>query len=294
MKKLIEKADVLLESLPYIKSFYKKIIVIKYGGNAMIDENLKNNFALDIVLMKYIGINPVIVHGGGPQIGRILEKIGKKSKFINGLRVTDAETMDIIEMVLGGKVNKEIVSLINKHGGKAVGLTGKDGELIQAKKHRLKNVTPETNRPEIIDLGLVGEISSINPNIIFSLMEGSYIPVIAPIGVGENGETLNINADFVACHIATALKAEKLILLTNVEGIQGKDKKLITAISKKAVMGLIKNKTILDGMRPKAECCIDALSCGVKKTHIIDGRLKHAVLLEIFTKEGVGTEITNR
>lgn len=291
MKKLIEKADVLLESLPYIKMFYKKIIVIKYGGNVMVDKNLKNNFALDIVMMKYIGIYPVIVHGGGPQIGRILEKMGKKSKFVNGLRVTDTETMDIIEMVLGGKVNKEIVSLINKHGGKAVGLSGKDGELIQAKKHKFKNITPETNRPEIIDLGLVGEIISVNPNVILSLLEGNYIPVIAPIGVDKKGKTLNINADFVASHIAMALKAEKLILLTNIEGIQGKNKKLITTANKKKAMYLIKNRVIVDGMRPKVECCIKALSSGVKKTHIIDGRLKHAVLLEIFTKKGVGTEI---
>jgi len=291
MKKLIEKADVLLESLPYIKTFYKKIIVIKYGGNVMIDKNLKDNFALDIVLMKYIGIYPVIVHGGGPQIGETLEKLGKKPKFVNGLRITDAETMDIIEMVLGGKINKEIVSLINKHGGKAVGLTGKDGELIRAKKHKLKNVTPETNRPEIIDLGLVGEITSVNPSIILSLLEGNYIPVIAPVGIGKKGETLNINADFVAGHIAVSLNAEKLILLTNIEGIQNKNKKLITTVNKKKVQELIKNKTIVDGMRPKVECCITALSKGVKKTHIIDGRVKHAVLLEIFTKEGVGTEI---
>ncbi len=292
MKKLIEKADVLVESLPFIKKFYKKILVIKYGGNVMIDENLKNNFALDIVMMKYIGIYPVIVHGGGPQIGTLLKKMGKKSKFVNGLRVTDAETMDIIEMVLGGKVNKEIVSLINKHGGKAVGLSGKDGELIIAKKHKLKNITPETNQPEIIDLGLVGEITHVNSRIISSLLEGDYIPVIAPIGVGTKGETLNINADFVACHIAKALKAEKLILLTNVEGIQGKDKKMISSVNVKKAQELKKNKTIVNGMRPKVDCCINALASGVKKTHIIDGRLKHAVLLEIFTKKGVGTEIT--
>lgn len=292
MKQLIKKADVLIESLPFIKKFNKKIIVIKYGGNVMIDKNLKNNFALDVVMMKYIGISPVIVHGGGPQIGEILGKMGKKSKFVNGLRITDTETMDIIEMVLGGKVNKEIVSLINKHGGKAVGLSGKDGELIIAKKHKLKNITPETDRPEIIDLGLVGEITQINPSLILSLLEGDYIPVIAPIGVGTNGETLNINADFVACHIAMALKAEKLILLTNIEGIQGKDKKLISTVNIKKAMALKKNKTIVDGMLPKIDCCINAISHGVKKTHIIDGRLKHALLLEIFTKEGVGTEIT--
>lgn len=292
MKQLIKKADVLIESLPFIKKFNKKIIVIKYGGNVMIDENLKNNFALDVVMMKYIGISPVIVHGGGPQIGKILGKMGKKSKFVNGLRVTDTETMDIIEMVLGGKVNKEIVSLINKHGGKAVGLSGKDAELIIAKKHKLENITPETDRPEIIDLGLVGEITQINPSLIFSLLEGDYIPVIAPIGVGTKGETLNINADFVACNIAIALKAEKLILLTNIEGIHGKDQKLISTVNIKKALALKKNKTIVDGMLPKIDCCINAISHGVKKTHIIDGRVKHAVLLEIFTKEGVGTEIT--
>lgn len=291
MEKLIEKADVLLESLPYIKTFYKKIIVIKYGGNAMINKTLKNNFALDIVLMKYIGIYPVIVHGGGPQIGKILRKMGKKSKFVNGLRVTDSETMDIIEKVLAGKVNKEIVSLVNKHGGKAVGLSGKDGGLIQAKKHKLENITPETNRPEIIDLGLVGEITSVNPSIISSLLKENRIPVIAPVGMSKKGETLNINADFVASHIAAALKAEKLILLTNIEGIKSKTGNLISTLHKKEVQKLIKNKTIVDGMQPKVECCIRALSKDVKKTHIIDGRVKHAVLLEIFTKKGVGTEI---
>ena len=292
MKKLIEKADILMESLPYIKKFNKKIIVIKYGGNVMLEKNLKKNFALDIVMMKYIGIYPVIVHGGGPQIGKTLEKLGKKSKFINGLRVTDAETMDIIEMVLGGKINKEIVTMINQQGGKAVGLSGKDGEMIKAKKHKYKNSTPETDRPEIIDLGFVGEITSLNSKIILSLLDGGYIPVIAPIGVGKKDETLNINADFVAGHVAMALKAEKLILLTNVEGVKDKKNKLISTISKQKARELIKNKTIVNGMEPKVKCCIKALTKGVKKTHIVDGRLKHAVFLEIFTKKGVGTEIT--
>ena len=291
MEKLIKKADVLLESLPYIKTFYKKIIVIKYGGNAMINKTLKNNFALDIVLMKYIGIFPVIVHGGGPQIGKTLRKMGIKSKFVNGLRVTCAESMDIIEKVLAGKVNKEIVSLINKHGGKAAGLSGKDNEMIQAKKHKFKGITPETNRPEIIDLGHVGEITSVNPSVISSLLENNRIPVIAPVGMSKKGETLNINADFVASHVAAALKSEKLMLLTNIAGIKNKTGNLISTLNKKDAQKLIKNKTISDGMQPKVESCIKALSNGVKKTHIIDGRLRHAVLLEIFTKKGVGTEI---
>ena len=291
MEKLIKKADVLLESLPYIKTFYKKIIVIKYGGNAMINKTLKDNFALDIVLMKYIGIFPVIVHGGGPQIGKTLRKMGIKSKFVNGLRVTCAESMGIIEKVLAGKVNKEIVSLINKHGGKAAGLSGKDNEMIQAKKHKFKGITPETNRPEIIDLGHVGEITSVNPSVISSLLENNRIPVIAPVGMSKKGETLNINADFVASHVAAALKAEKLILLTNIAGIKNKTGNLISTLNKKDAQKLIKNKTISDGMQPKVESCIKALSKGVKKTHIIDGRLRHAVLLEIFTKKGVGTEI---
>jgi acetylglutamate kinase len=291
MEKLIKKADVLLESLPYIKTFYKKIIVIKYGGNAMINKTLKDNFALDIVLMKYIGIFPVIVHGGGPQIGKTLRKMGIKSKFVNGLRVTCAESMGIIEKVLAGKVNKEIVSLINKHGGKAAGLSGKESEMIQAKKHKFKSITPETNRPEIIDLGHVGEITSVNHSVISSLLEKNRITVITPVGMSKKGETLNINADFVASHVAAALKAEKLILLTNIAGIKNKTGNLISTLNKKDAQKLIKNKTISDGMQPKVESCIKALSKGVKKTHIIDGRLRHAVLLEIFTKKGVGTEI---
>ncbi|MBI5182876.1 MAG: acetylglutamate kinase [Nitrospinae bacterium] len=291
MEKIIQKAEVLLEALPYIQSFQKKTIVIKYGGNAMVLEDLRNTFALDVVMMKYIGIYPIVVHGGGPQIGEILEKMGKKEEFIDGLRVTDDETMDVVEMVLGGKVNKDIVSLINQYGGKAVGLSGKDGRLIAARKYHVTRRSAETDRPEIIDLGKVGEIVSINPQVIYKLYEGDFIPVIAPIGVGEDGETYNINADFVAGRIASALKAEKLILLTDVEGIIGKDHSLLSTLSPEEVQSLIDQKVISGGMIPKVRSCLDALNDGVKKTHIINGRVKHAVLLEIFTREGIGTEI---
>lgn len=291
MKRIIEKAEILVESLPYIREFYNKTIVIKYGGNAMVDENLKKNFALDMVMLKYIGINPIVVHGGGPQIGETLVKMGKKPKFINGLRVTDNETMDIVEMVLVGKVNKEIVSLINQHGGKAVGLSGKDGDLIRAKKYNVKTPGAETARPEIIDLGMVGDIVSIDPSVLNSLYEGNFIPVIAPVGVGKKGETYNINADFVAGNIASAIKAEKLVLLTDVEGIMGKDRSLLSTLNRIKIKRLIRTKVISEGMVPKVECCLDALASGVRKTHIINGKIKHAVLLEIFTKQGIGTEI---
>lgn len=291
MEKLIKKADVLLEALPYIKNLYKKTVVIKYGGSAMIAEELKKNFAMDIILLKYIGINPVIVHGGGPQIGKTLEKMGKKSHFVEGLRVTDEETIDVVEMVLVGKVNKEIVSLINRHGGKAVGLSGKDGGLIKAKKYKVVKSSPETDRPEIIDIGMVGEVESINADVLNTLDEGGFIPVIAPVGVGENGETYNINADFVAGEIAGSLKAEKLVLLTDEEGVKGKDGSLLSTLNKKEIDYLIKKGVIRGGMLPKVKCCLDALESGVKKTHIIDGRVKHAILLEIFTDEGVGTQI---
>jgi len=291
MEKLIKKADVLLEALPYIKNLYKKTIVIKYGGSAMVAEELKKSFALDVILLKYIGINPVIVHGGGPQIGKTLEKMGKKSHFVEGLRVTDEETIDVVEMVLVGKVNKEIVSLINRHGGKAVGLSGKDGELIKAKKYKVVKSSPETDRPEIIDIGMVGEVESINAGVLNTLDEGGFIPVIAPVGVGENGETYNINADFVAGEIAGSLKAEKLVLLTDEEGVKGKDGSLLSTLNKKEIDYLIKKSVIRGGMLPKVKCCLDALESGVKKTHIIDGRVKHAILLEIFTDEGVGTQI---
>jgi len=294
MQKLIHKAEILLESLPYIKSFYGKTIVIKYGGNAMISDELKENFALDIVMMKYIGINPVVVHGGGPQIDKTLKALGIKSKFVEGQRVTSKETIDVVEMVLGGKVNKEIVSLINRHGGNAVGITGKDGDLILAKRHKKVKHSPETDRPEIIDLGLVGEITKVNPGILETLDTGGFIPVIAPIGRGENGETLNINADFVAAQIASALEAEKLILMTDTEGVKNKAGKLQSGLSRKNTSDMIRSKVIRDGMLPKVNCCLDALKSGVHKTHIIDGRVRHALLLEIFTAEGIGTQIVEK
>ena len=294
MKKLIQKAEILLESLPYIKNFHSKTIVIKYGGNAMVSEDLKKNFALNIVMMKYIGINPVVIHGGGPQIDETLKALGIQSQFVQGQRVTSKETIDVVEMVLGGKVNKEIVSLINSQGGNAVGITGKDGDLILAKRHKRVKHSPETDRPEIIELGLVGEITKVNPKILETLDQNEFIPVIAPIGKGEKGETLNINADYVAAHIAAALKAEKLILMTNTEGVKNKAGKLQSGLTRKKTTNMIRNKVIRDGMLPKVNCCLDALKSGVRKTHIIDGRIRHALLLEIFTEEGIGTQIVEK
>ena len=294
MKKLIHKAEILLEALPYIKSFYNKTIVIKYGGSAMVSDDLKENFALDIVMMKYIGINPVVVHGGGPQIDQTLKALGIQSRFIEGQRVTNKETIDVVEMVLGGKVNKEIVSLINHQGGTAVGITGKDGDMIFAKRHKRVNHSPEIDRPEIIDLGLVGEIAKVNPRILETLDRNEFIPVIAPIGKGEKGETLNINADFVAAKIASALKAEKLVLMTDTEGVKNKAGKLQSGLTRKQASDLIRSKVIRDGMLPKVNCCLDALKSGVHKTHIIDGRIRHALLLEIFTEEGIGTQIVEK
>ncbi len=291
MKKLIEKANILIESLPYIKKFSGKTFVIKYGGAAMVDEKLKDAFAQDIVLLNFIGIKPVIVHGGGPIINKIMEKMGKKPTFIYGQRVTDEETIDIVEMVLGGLINKQIVSLINSHGGHAIGLSGKDGNLIKAKKKVIKKISPETGVPEIIDLGLVGEVEKINPKILSSIERDSFIPVIAPISAGRKNETLNINADYVAGMIAHALKAEKLILLTDVEGIKDKKKRLLSTLNEKQIKSLISKKVITGGMLPKVHACQNALEGGVKKTHIIDGRISHALLLEIFTEEGIGTEI---
>ncbi len=291
MQEIIAKANVLLEALPWIKRFSGATIVIKYGGNAMVEERLKESFAQDIILMKYIGLNPVVVHGGGPQIGRMLKAIGKESHFVQGMRVTDRETMDIVEMVLGGQVNKEIVNNINRHGGKAVGLTGKDGQLLVARKMEMTQINPDTLTPEIIDIGHVGEVERVNPAIIEALEESNFIPVIAPIGVGLKGETYNINADLVAGRIAGALRAEKLILLTDVEGVKDQDGRLISTIDVDRVPDLINNGTITGGMIPKVNCCLDAVGEGVHKAHIIDGRMEHACLLEIFTDQGVGTAV---
>jgi acetylglutamate kinase len=291
MEELISKANVLMEALPWIRNFYGKTIVIKYGGNAMVEDRLKEGFARDVILMKYIGLNPVVVHGGGPQIGKVLEAMKIESRFVQGMRVTDSATMDVVEMVLGGKVNKEIVNNINRHGGKAVGLTGKDGGLIQARKLEMKAVNPDTLTPEIIDIGMVGEVESVNPRVIDALEESNFIPVIAPIGAGLKGETYNINADLVAGRIAGALKAEKLILLTDIEGVKDKHGKLISTIDVQRVPDLINDETISGGMIPKVNCCVDAVEEGVAKTHIIDGRMEHACLLEIFTDKGIGTAV---
>ena len=286
-------ASVLTEALPYIRRFKNKIIVVKFGGNAMIDDDLKHSFARDIVLMKLVGLNPIVVHGGGPQIGNLLKKIGKETGFIDGMRVTDSETMDVVEMVLGGLVNKEIVHLINQHGGKAVGLTGKDGNFIRAKKIQLKKSSVDNEASEIIDLGHVGEVTSIDTAVLDMLADSDFIPVIAPIGVGENGESYNINADLVAGKIAEELKAEKLILLTNTAGILDKQGELLTGLSLSDIDNLIADGTISEGMIPKTRCATDALQGGVTSVHIIDGRLNHAVLLELFTDQGVGTLLLN-
>jgi acetylglutamate kinase len=284
-------AHVLTEAMPYIRRFRGKTVVIKYGGNAMVDEELKSGFARDIVLMKLVGINPVVVHGGGPQIGRLLERIGKETTFVEGMRVTDSETMDVVEMVLGGLVNKEIVNLITHHGGRAVGLTGKDGDLIRARKMTITRSLPELDAPEIIDLGHVGEVESIDPAVVNMLVGGDFIPVIAPIGVGEDGFSYNINADLVAGHMAEVLGAEKLMLLTNTKGLLGKDGALLTGLDADDVDRLINDGTIHGGMLPKIRCALSAVHSGVAASHIVDGRVVHAVLLELFTDEGVGTLI---
>ena len=292
MEKSIAKAKVLIESLPYIREFNEKTVVIKYGGHAMVDEELKKNFALDIILMKYIGLNPVIVHGGGPQINRFLEKMQITPSYIQGMRVTDGETMDVVEMVLVGKVNKEIVGLINHCGGKAVGLSGRDGDLVQARKMRIHSKSDDADRPpELIDLGRVGEVTRINPDILQTLDSQDFIPVIAPVGVGEDGQAFNINADLVAGAIAAELGAVKLILLTDVEGVKNSEGDLLSTIHRDEIETLIDQDVIGGGMIPKVRCCQAALDGGVTKTHIIDGRREHAVLLEIFTPEGIGTEI---
>jgi len=291
MQELIAKAKVLMEALPYIERFYGRTIVIKYGGNAMVEEHLKESFAKDIILLKYIGLNPVVVHGGGPQIGQVMQAMGLESRFVQGMRVTDEATMNVVEMVLGGRVNKEIVGNINRLGGRAVGLSGKDANLIVAKKLEMTAINQETLTPEIIDIGHVGEVAAVNPDIITSLEESKFIPVIAPIGVGKGGETYNINADLVAGRVAGALKAEKLILLTDIEGVKDKNGGLISTIDVRDVPELIKNDTITGGMIPKVNCCLDAIGEGVKTAHIIDGRMEHACLLEIFTDKGIGTAV---
>ncbi len=283
----ITQAETLLEALPYIRRFQDKVLVIKYGGAVMVDEELKNAFAQDVVLMKFVGMNPVIVHGGGPQIGRTLERLGLPSRFVRGMRVTDAATMDAVEMVLAGQINKEIVSLINHHGGRAVGLSGKDGGLIGARKLDLG----VTEAGEAVDLGMVGEVASVDARVIECLDAGNFIPVIAPLGAGAGGESYNINADLVAGKMAEALQAEKLMLLTDVSGINGPDGQLMPTVSPEQAAAMIREGTISGGMIPKVECCIAALRGGVGKAHIIDGRVRHAVLLEVLTRSGVGTEV---
>lgn len=292
--KAADIAKVLTEALPYIQRFNGKTIVIKYGGNAMADDELKNKFARDVVLMKLVGMNPVVVHGGGPQIGDLLKRIGKESEFVEGMRVTDKETMDVVEMVLGGLVNKEIVNLINSQGGKAVGLSGKDGDFIQARKMVFTRNNPGMNVPEIIDIGHVGEVDSIDTSVVDMLLQGDFIPVIAPIGVGEDGQSYNINADLVAGKIAEVLKAEKLLMLTNTKGILDKNQKVLTGLSSKEVEKLISDGTIHGGMLPKIKAALDAVSSGVKTAHIVDGRVEHATMLELLTDEGVGTLIHGR
>ncbi len=286
-------AKVLIEALPYIRRFNNATIVVKYGGHAMVDERLKKNFALDTILMKYVGLNPIVVHGGGPQIGDFLKKLSIESEFVDGMRVTDKQTMDVVEMVLVGKVNKEIVALINQNGGQSVGLSGKDGQLITAKKMKYFKETGDDQPPEIIDMGMVGEITTVNNRILVNLLESQFIPVIAPVGAGKKGETYNINADLVAGHIAASLKARKLILLTDTEGVFDKAGKLISSLKMNEASSLLKDGTIQGGMIPKMNCCLEALKGGVKKAHIIDGRKEHAILLEIFTKGGVGTQIVH-
>lgn len=283
-----DKAKILSEALPYIKQFFDKTIVIKFGGNAMIDEQLKSSFAMDVVLLKLVGMNPVVVHGGGPQINEHLEKIGKKGEFINGVRVTDEETMDVVEMILGGQINKEIVHQINMHGGKAVGLTGQDGNFIHASK------LDKDKDGKKIDLGYVGKIESIDPSLIDFLDTGDFIPVIAPIGIGSDGKTYNINADVVAGKLAEVLMAEKLILMTNTKGVLDNQNNLITGIKPNDIETLINDGTLSGGMLPKIESAMDAAKSGVNSVHIIDGRVEHALLLEILTNQGVGTLIKGK
>lgn len=282
---------VLSEALPYLQRFRDKTLVIKYGGNAMVDEALKAGFARDVVLLKSLGVNPIIVHGGGPQIGKLLKQIGKESRFVQGMRVTDAETMDVVQMVLGGLVNKEIVSLINAYGGRAVGLSGRDGDLIRARKLAITHRTPESQTSEIIDLGHVGEVAAIDAGVVNMLDRSGFIPVVAPIGVGEDGSAYNINADGVAGKMAEVLAVEKLMLLTNTPGVLSKTGELLTGLSPARIEALIADGTIVGGMLPKVRCALSAVNSGVRAAHIIDGRVAHAVLLELFTDAGVGTLI---
>ncbi|SRR5690625_27370 len=286
-------AQVLTEALPYIQRFTDRTIVIKFGGNAMVDEQLQNSFAQDIVLMKLVGMNPIVVHGGGPQIGNLLAKLNIQSEFVDGMRVTDSATMDVVEMVLGGTVNKQIVSLINRNGGHAIGITGKDGQMIRARKLSTTRKTPAVQPTEIIDIGHVGEVESIDTSVIETLTNSNFIPVIAPIGVGADGASYNINADLVAGKIAEVMRAEKLMLLTNVAGLQDKSGKVLTGLNTSQVDALIEDGTIYGGMLPKITCALDAVKSGVTSAHIVDGRVAHAVLLEIFTDAGVGTLISN-
>jgi acetylglutamate kinase len=287
-------ARVLTEALPYIQRFTGKTVVIKFGGNAMVDPELHESFARDVVLLKLVGVNPVVVHGGGPQIGKLLDRLNIHTEFVDGMRVTDSDTMDVVEMVLGASVNKEIVSSINRNGGKAIGVTGKDGQLIRARKLSVTRETPGMQAPEIIDIGHVGEVEKIDTEVLQMILDSNFIPVIAPIGVGEDGSSYNINADLVAGKLAEVLEAEKLMLLTNVEGLLNQSGEVLTGLSARQVDELIANGTIHGGMLPKIRCALDAVNNGVAGSHIIDGRVPHAVLLELFTDEGIGTLITNR
>jgi acetylglutamate kinase len=290
----LQIARVLTEALPYIQNFNGRTLVVKFGGNAMVDPKLHESFARDVVLMKLVGMNPVVVHGGGPQIGKLLEKLSIHTEFVNGMRVTDAETMDVVEMVLGGSVNKEIVASISRSGGKAIGVTGKDGGLIRARKLKVNRYSPELGASEIVDIGHVGEVEKIDIGVLNVILGSDFIPVIAPIGVDDQGQTYNINADLVAGKIAQVMQAEKLMLLTNVEGLLDREGGVMTGLSTRQVDELIADGTISGGMLPKIACALDAVKSGVSSAHIIDGRVPHAVLLEIFTDEGIGTLISNR
>jgi acetylglutamate kinase len=293
-KSALRIAQVLTEALPYIQRFTGKTMIIKFGGNAMIDPALHESFARDVVLMKLVGVNPIVVHGGGPQIGALLDKLGITTEFVDGMRVTDSATMDVVEMVLGASVNKEIVSTINRNGGKAIGVTGKDGQLIRARKLEVSRQTPGMTATEIIDIGHVGEVEKIDTEVLSMIQDSNFIPVIAPIGVGADGSTYNINADLVAGKLAEVLQAEKLMLLTNVEGLLDSEGQVLTGLTPGQVEVLLKDGTVRGGMLPKVRCALEAVNSGVNSSHIIDGRVPHAVLLEVFTDDGVGTKIANR